>query len=326
MQIIGDGFNILLFVSAVGGAFTILSLLANRVLRFALPFWFGICGMAAYILPLLAPGLYLIPPEEHAWRRIYYILCTVWLCGALLLLLFDMIRTLLARRAIRSYRICEEERITAICTHCCQLAGLQRAPRVYFGTLDDPACAAGVWHPAIILNESIIRQLSDRELTTVICHEVTHIKRGHILWGRIYDRICILNWFNPLVWIAKKDFAVLCEVDCDRSALAALEKEGTDTGYAQVMIRLLELTAVQTGREGRGLSALGFLLTKRRMELILHKPTKTRKVMVTAVLAGLLAAVILLSMALSRAHFYPYPAYDSPPEYRDGEEPSFFHL
>lgn len=53
MQIIGDVFNIILFVSVIGGAFTILSLLANRVLRFTMPLWFSICGMAAYIIPLL---------------------------------------------------------------------------------------------------------------------------------------------------------------------------------------------------------------------------------------------------------------------------------
>lgn len=320
MQIIGDVFNIILFVSVIGSAFTILSLLVNRVLRFTLPLWFSICGMAAYIIPLLAPGLYLIPPEEHAWRDFYYIICTVWFCGTILFILFDIIRIILAHRAIRNYRVCDDERITAICTHCCKLADLKEVPLVYFGTLDDPACVAGILHPAIILNETIIKQLADMELTTVICHEVTHIKRGHILLGRIYDYICILNWFNPLAWIAKKDFAVHCEVDCDRNALASLEKEITDTGYANAMIRLLELTTIHTGNEGHGFSALGFLLTKRRIELIMSKPKKTKKVIMTVVLVLLLAIVILFSMMLSRGHFYPYPAYDTDTEYRYVEQ------
>ncbi len=311
MQIIGDVFNIILFVSVIGGAFTILSLLANRVLRFTLPLWFGSCGMVAYIIPLLAPGLYLIPPEEQTWRSIYYVLCTAWFCGTVLLILFDIIRTMLAHRAIRNYRICDDDRIAAICTHCCKLADLKKVPLVYFGTLDDPACVAGVLHPAIILNETMIKQLTDMEFTTVICHEVTHIKRRHILWRRIYDYICILNWFNPLAWIAKKDFSVHCEVDCDRNALVSLEKEITDTGYANAMIRLLELSTIHAGNEGHGLSALGFLLTKRRMELIMHKPAKMRNV--------------LFSMMLSRGHFYPYPAYDTGTEYSHAGE-SYFLL
>ena len=315
MQIIGDVFNIILFVSVIGGAFTILSLLANRVLRFTLPLWFSICGMAAYIIPLLAPGLHLIPPEEHAWREFYYIVCTVWFCGAVLFTICDIARTILAHRAIQKYRVCDDERIAAICTRCAGLVGVKKVPLVCFGTLDDPACVVGVLHPAIILNEKIIKQLSDAELTTVVCHEVTHIKRGHILWGRIYDYICILNWFNPLTWIAKKDFAVHCEVDCDRNALASLENETTETGYAKAMIRLLELTTIHAGNKGHGLSALGFFLTKRRIELIMSKQTKTRKIIMPVVLAVLFAIVILFSMMLSRGYFYPYPAYDMGTEY-----------
>ena len=81
------------------------------------------------------------------------------------------------------------------------------------------------------------------------------------------------------------------------------------------MIRLLELTTIHAGNEGHGLSALGFFLTKRRIELIMRKPTKTRKVIITVVLVVLLATVILFSMMLSRGHFYPYPAYDTETEY-----------
>lgn len=325
MQIIGDFFNIILFITVIGGTFTILSLLANTVLGFTLPLWFSICGMAAYSIPLLAPGLYLIPPEEHAWRQAYYIICTVWFCGMILFVIFDIAQAILARRAIQNYPVCDNERITAICTRCAQLVGVKKVPLVYFGTLDDPACVAGVLHPAIILNETIIKQLSDTELTTVVCHEVTHIKRRHILLGRIYDYICILNWFNFLAWIAKKEFAVHCEVDCDRSALASLENQTTDTGYANTMIRLLELTAIQGGNKGHGLSALGFLLTKRRIALIIRKPTRTKKIIMTAVLAVLLAAVILFSIMLSRGHFYPYPAYNTGTEYSYVEQ-SYFLL
>ncbi len=130
MQIIGNVFNIILFLSVIGGAFSILSLLANRLLRFSLPLWFSICGMAAYIIPLLAPDLYLIPLEEQTWRNIYYILCAIWLCGTILLFLYDTIRTILAHRAIRNYRVCDDGRITAICTHCCRLAGLKKVPLI----------------------------------------------------------------------------------------------------------------------------------------------------------------------------------------------------
>ena len=67
MQIIGSLFNIILFVTILGGTFTLLSLFVSKVLRFALPLWFSILGMAAYIIPLAAPGLHLISPEPQTW-------------------------------------------------------------------------------------------------------------------------------------------------------------------------------------------------------------------------------------------------------------------
>jgi len=54
---------------------------------------------------------------------------------------------------------------------------------------------------------------------------------------------------------------------------------------------------------------------KRRIELMIHKPAKVRKMMIVFVLAILLALTILFSLSLSRGHFFPYPAYQGAPEY-----------
>lgn len=315
MQLIGDLFNIILFVTAVGGAFTLLSLLANRIFRFALPLWFGVCGIFAYIVPLLAPGLHLIPPEERSWINGYYIACAVWVCGIAILSVIDVVRTAFAYRAIRSYRVCTDERINSVCIRCGQLIGLKKAPPIYFGTLDDPACVAGALRPAIILNEAIVKQLADIELTAVLSHELAHIKRGHIALERIFHYICIINWFDPLSWIAKKDLAVHCEIDCDRNTLKFLRGKITDIDYASAMLRILELSMVKTGKIGNSMSVLGSLLAKRRVELIMSRPSKTKHIIITIVLAVLLAATMLFSVMLSRGHFYPYPAYDTLPEY-----------
>lgn len=176
-------------------------------------------------------------------------------------------------------------------------------------------CVVGILHPTVILNEIVTKQLTDTELMAVLCHEIIHIKRGHIALARIYDYICILNWLNPFVWIAKKEFAVHCETDCDRRVLSCLEHKLTDRDYAGVMVHLLGLCAVQNGNKICGISSLGFLVAKRRVELIMRRPSKGRRIIVNLVLALLLAIVVLFSMSISRGHFYPYPAYNTLPEY-----------
>ena len=81
------------------------------------------------------------------------------------------------------------------------------------------------------------------------------------------------------------------------------------------MLRLLRLSAEQADSQAEGLHALGFLLAKRRIELMIRKPAKVRKMMIVLVLAILLALTILFSLSLSRGHFFPYPAYQGAPEY-----------
>ena len=104
-------------------------------------------------------------------------------------------------------------------------------------------------------------------------------------------------------------------MDCDRNTLKFLRGKIADIDYARAMLRLLELSMVQTKKIGYGMSALGSLLAKRRIELIMNRPSKTKHIIFTIVLAVLLAATILFSVMLSRGHFYPYPAYDTLPEY-----------
>lgn len=313
MQTICNLFYILLFVSLTGGIYTILSLAVNRILHFTPPLSFGICGIIAYLLPLPTPGLYLVSPKATSWIPEYCILCGIWFCGVILLLFYDTAKAVLARRGIRNCRPCEDGYIKNICARCAGLSSLKRMPLLCFGTLDDPACVVGILRPAVILNQKIIEQLTEEELTAVLCHELNHIKREHLLWGRIYDYACILNWLNPFVWIAKSEFAVHCELDCDRSTLSCLKDRLAPGDYAGTMIRLLELA--KDSRKAVGWSALGFLFTKRRIMGIMDKPTKVQKVLAACLFACVIAAVVLFSRYVSRGYFYPYPANQGLPEY-----------
>ena len=67
MQILGNIFNAVIFVSAIGSIFTVISLFVNHVLRFNLPLWFSLCGMIFFVVPFLSPDVFLISPEIQDW-------------------------------------------------------------------------------------------------------------------------------------------------------------------------------------------------------------------------------------------------------------------
>lgn len=315
MQIISDIFYIIVFMSMTGSVFTILSLWVNRVMHCVLPFWFTVCGMVVYLIPLTAPELWLIAPDEHQWIDGFGTASTVWLCGVIFCMAYDVIRTLLAKRAIQGCRVCDDTRINHIVRDGAGFTGLNKIPKVYFGNLDDSACVAGILQPMIILNKTVIEQLTDAELTMVICHETMHIRHHHIILGRVCDFICIINWFNPFVWIMKQDFCMHCETDCDSAVLVMLNNHITCADYANTLVRLLELSTATDGRKRYGMSALGFLMTKSRIQLIMGRTTRLKKVVTTAVLLMHITIVFSFSLIMSRGYFYPYPANCNSAEY-----------
>lgn len=318
MQILGNIFNAVIFVSAIGSIFTVISLFVNHVLRCNLPLWFSLCGMIFFVVPFLSPNVFLISPEISDWINGFRIASFLWACGCGVLTAHDMIRLMLAQRAIKHYQICNNERLNSIYTKCAAATTLKNVPILYCGTLDNPICVTGVICPVIIMNERIIEQLTDNELLAVFFHELTHVKRKHAILERIYDYVCILNWMNPLSWIAKRNFSLHCETDCDSHTMKILRGKVTETEYASAIIRLLEYSTVRTAKSGNGIGALDFLLTKRRIKRITTRTSKIKDRLTAFMLAVLLALMFVLSMRFSREFFYPYPAYNTGIEYSAG--------
>ena len=189
MQILGNIFNAIIFVSAIGGIFCVLSLFINHILRCTLPLWFPLCGMILFCVPFLSPDVFLISPETQEWLNGFYIACWVWVCGCGILFVYDTIRSIMAKRALKGYQICSTERLNALCLQCAEIVGLKKVPALYWGTLDNPICVTGAIRPAIIMSKTVIEKLTDGELSAVFIHELTHIKRKHILLERIYDYV-----------------------------------------------------------------------------------------------------------------------------------------
>lgn len=318
MQILGNIFNAVIFVSAIGSIFTVISLFVNHVLRCDLPLWFSLCGMIFFVVPFLSPDVFLISPEIQDWINGFRIASFLWACGCGILIAHDMIRLMLARRAIKHYQICNNERLNSIYTKCAAATTLKNVPTLYCGTLDNPICVTGVICPVIIMNERIIEQLTDNELSAVFFHELTHVKRKHALLERLYDYVCILNWMNPLSWIAKRNFSLHCETDCDSHTIKILRGKVTESEYASAIIRLLEYSTVRAAKPGNGIGALDFLLTKRRIKRITAKTSKIKDGLTAFMLAVLLALMLVFSMRFSRELFYPYPAYNTGIEYSVG--------
>lgn len=82
---------------------------------------------------------------------------------------------------------------------------------LYKGYTGMPTMTLGVRKPVIVCDWKV----ENRDTQLLLCHEMAHIRRRDVLWKILAQFAAILHWWNPFVWMLKKDFEHICECSCD---------------------------------------------------------------------------------------------------------------
>jgi len=180
---------------------------------------------------------------------------------------------------ISQYSACTAEQVLAVYDECIRKVKLRYTPPLLLVKIKEPACVITTWSSYVVLQEDIIRELSDAELRIVLVHELLHIKRKHTILQRVFDLVCCIHWFNPFTWIGHRDLSLACEIDCDSFALKVFDGELQAAAYAKVMIRLMELTVAKKKSLQGTLGALDLWIAKQRISNLLNKPSKLKKLL-----------------------------------------------
>lgn len=207
------------------------------------------------------------PPEvsdtsEFAFTSV--VLLIVWLSGLLFMLLRTAIRSWFVYRAIRSSGFSE--------------AGSARLVRL------DGHDGSFSFFSYVIVNPS----LNDIEAKEIINHEMTHVSQKHWLDLIMIELLCVIQWFNPVVWFYRGFIMQNHEYLADEGAL---QRTSDPAVYRAALLNQI------TGLPVFSLTnAFNYSLNKKRF--LMMKNTKSspyRKLKILLVLPVL--AVIMVSFA-----------------------------
>lgn len=113
---------------------------------------------------------------------------------------------------------------------------------IYYVQDIETAMVFGVIKPRIYLPLT----LEENNLFYVLSHERMHIKRGDHIFKIITYIVCIIHWFNPLVWVAYHMLGEDIEKACDEAVILGIG-EDKKKDYANAL-----LLAAETGnRKGK---------------------------------------------------------------------------
>lgn len=308
-MILASVFCIVLFMSAMGAMSWLMLLLGQIIMRVKFPHLLYVVLAFFFIVPIKLPYLQLLDPDpNHAFRSETILAARVWITVAAILMLVTLLKAIMLRLSVRKFTRCTEQTVLAALEACARRAGLKRAPVVFYGPLRVPACVVSCFPPAIMLSQTVVRELSADELDMILLHECIHLKRLHLPLKIIFNLLCCLHWFNPLAWIARHEFSLSCELDCDEQVVRKLPA-GNGGGYAKMLMRLLELSFPGDPAARNTLGILVFREMKQRIKALLLPASKARRACAAIACALILCVTVWSSLSLSRGFFYPYPAY-----------------
>lgn len=98
---------------------------------------------------------------------------------------------------------------------------------------------------AVVIPEATWRNLTAAQRGAVLEHEIAHIRRGD-LWKTFAARmISALHWFNPVAWLAARQFEEAAEWACDRRLAERGETRTAD--YARALLKLAKPQSLPIG-------------------------------------------------------------------------------
>ncbi|QJC54047.1 M56 family metallopeptidase [Paenibacillus albicereus] len=169
-----------------------------------------------------------------AWLRIA---AFAWLAGLIALSSIGLFAALRFRHRLKQAIPVTESAVLRQLDALSGQLGLRRRVRLYEHADRSGPCVYGLMRPAIYLPAGFAVEADPRQLSHVLLHELTHVKRNDLPLGALWSLAAAIYWFNPLVWLALRSVKADREVACDAGVLDLLGMQER-TAYGTTLLQL----------------------------------------------------------------------------------------
>ena len=159
-----------------------------------------------------------------------------WLGGVFLSFVLQSARYGIGIRALQRHAYPADDGLTAISHRLCEKWHIRRSVRVMICPALSGPVVCGVLHPVICLPEMAY---SNNMAAGIFAHELTHIKRHDLIKKRLWNLAVSLHWYNPLVYLARRDADRFLELACDETILTPVS-EAARVQYGEVLLSILQ--------------------------------------------------------------------------------------
>lgn len=192
----------------------------------------------------------------------------IWLCGCIVLLVRNLFLIWRTKQTV--------------------LMAIRRKDNIYESEYISTPFVLGIVRPKIYIPFN----LSEQEREYILKHEQYHIRRKDQIIKICAYILCVIYWFQPLIWFAYFVMVRDMEMSCDEYVLKN-SKSDIRAAYSTSLLKL----ATKTGDFNAGLSAFGESDIRKRVKNIMKFNAKKKWVSVVAAIAVVIVGVSCLTKA-----------------------------
>jgi beta-lactamase regulating signal transducer with metallopeptidase domain len=226
----------------------------------------------------------------------------IWFAGTLILgiWLFLRLHSFYGRRAYQAAAASLPPSFYNQMADCANRLGLRHVPRVVVTKRLASPAVFGALRPVLLMPKGYLSKLSRRDTEHMLLHELAHVKRGDLAMHSLYMLLQISYWYNPLLWLVRRQMHHLRELSCD-ATVANLLRERT-LAYRQTLLETARRLLAASVEPGLGL--LGLFEDSNRLLVRLNwltKPTWRYRTMKRTVVVAVAALMIACVLPMARA-------------------------
>ena len=192
----------------------------------------------------------------------------IWLCGCIVLLVRNLFLIWRTKQTV--------------------LMAIRRKDNIYESECISTPFVLGIVRPKIYIPVN----LSEQEREYILKHEQYHIRRKDQIIKICAYILCVIYWFQPLIWFAYFVMIRDMEMSCDEYVLKN-SKSDIRAAYSTSLLKL----ATKTGDFNAGLPAFGESDIRKRVKNIMKFNAKKKWVSVVAAIAVVIVGVSCLTKA-----------------------------
>lgn len=196
-------------------------------------------------------------------------------------------------------KIPADETIASCLQDLCVDMGIERCLPVYVHRYIQTPMLIGVVKPCIVLPDV---RFSESHYRMVLRHELTHYKQCDILYKWFVHIVVSLHWFNPLVYLMRKEIDRACELACDERILSTLDAANRHVYGDTLMVSVQSREkAEKTAAVFVAMSEDGHNLKERLTSIMSYSTSSIRKRIFSTVLAVVLITASVFTGAYTAA-------------------------